>query len=118
MAVLTESLAVSGNQPARRGSPSLEAMPTPFATSRFRHLLITDSPEAARESTAIVVWLGAGDSPPDVATSSCLIVPSSQRAAAIYVAAGPSHFKLALSNPLPFMVLLAEVRTAPALRAA
>jgi hypothetical protein len=118
MAVLTQASAATGSRMSAAAASSLEAEPAPYATPRIRHLLITDSPEAASEATEIVVWLGRRDSPPPVGKEGCLIAPSSLRAAAIYVAAAPSRFKLALSNPLPFMVLLAEVRVAPALRAA
>jgi hypothetical protein len=118
MAVLAAPLGAMGSRTSAAARPTLEAEAAPLATPRIRHLLITDSPEAAIRATGTIVWLGQRDSPPPVGEERCLIAPSSLRAAAIYVAAAPSHFKLALSNPLPFMVLLAEIRAAPALRAA
>ena len=118
MTVLAGPFAATGNRTSAAARPALEAEPAPFAAPRIRRLLITDSPEAASRATETIVWLGQSDSAPPVGNERCLIAPSSLRAAAIYVAAAPSHFKLALSNPLPFMVLLAEIRAAPALRAA
>jgi hypothetical protein len=83
-----------------------------------RSILITDSPAAARAGADVVLWLGPGHAPPDFATGRLVIEPSSPRAAAVYVAAGPARLSLALADPLAFVSLLIEVGQAPALRAA
>ena len=83
-----------------------------------RSILITDSPAAAPMGADVVVWLGRGKPPPDLAAGRLVIEPSSPRAAAVYVAAGPARLRLALTDPLAFVSLLVEVDQAPALRAA
>ena len=82
-----------------------------------RSILITDTPAAANDAD-VVLWLGQGHAPPDLAAGRLLIEPSSPRAAAIYVASGPARLSLALEDPLAFASLLVEVGSAPALRAA
>ncbi len=84
----------------------------------LRRLLITDTAPTVSRVADIVVWVGHGEAPPARAKGQYVIAPSSLRAAASYVAGAPSEFQLALSDPLAFMALLAEVRDAPALRAA
>jgi hypothetical protein len=83
-----------------------------------RSILITDSPAAAPEGADVVLWLGPGHAPPGLSAGRLLIEPSSPRAAAVYVAAGPACVSLALADPLAFASLLVEVGQAPALRAA
>ena len=89
-----------------------------YPRARLRHLLITDSVDAAARSADIVVWLGRGEVPTPLARRRCVVAPAALRAAAVYVAAAHSKFNLALANPLAFMIELAEVRDAPGLRAA
>jgi hypothetical protein len=86
--------------------------------SGIRSILITDSPTAAANEADVVLWLGSGHAPPDLAAGRLLIEPSSPRAAAVYVAAGPARLSLALADPLSFASLVVEVGQAPALRAA
>jgi hypothetical protein len=86
--------------------------------SGFRSILITDSPAAAPAEADVILWLGAGHAPPDLAAGRLLLEPSSPRAAAVYVASGPARFSLALADPLSFASLLVEIGHAPALRAA
>jgi hypothetical protein len=84
-----------------------------------RSILITDSPAAAPNEADVVLWLGLGHAPPDLAAAGRLLIESSSpRAAAVYVAAGPARLSLALADPLAFASLLVEVGRAPALRAA
>lgn len=85
---------------------------------RFRRILVTDSPTAPPRSADVVVWLGEAK-PPEPFGPGCLVVqPSSLRAAAVYVAAGPAEISLSLGDPLQFMQLLADLSAAPALCAA
>ena len=86
--------------------------------ARLRQLLITDSTDVAGRSADIVLWLGAGGAPAPLATRRSVIAPASLRAAAVYVAAAPTEFKLALADPLAFMAVLADVRDARVLSAA
>ncbi|HEX4678186.1 MAG TPA: hypothetical protein VH210_03120 [Gaiellaceae bacterium] len=86
--------------------------------SAIRSILITDSPAAAPKEADVVLWLGSGHAPPDLAAGRLLIEPSSRRAAAVYVAAGPARLSLALADPLSFASLVVEVGQAAALRAA
>ena len=83
-----------------------------------RSILITDSPAADPAGADVVLWLGPGHAPPDLTAGKLVIEPSSPRAAAVYVAAGPARLSLALADPLAFAALLVEVGQAPALRAA
>jgi len=85
--------------------------------ARLRQLLITDSTDVAGRSADIVLWLGAGEAPAPLATRRS-VAPASLRAAAVYVAAAPTEFKLALADPLAFMAVLADVRDARVLSAA
>jgi hypothetical protein len=86
--------------------------------SSVRSILITDSPAAASNGAEVVLWLGRGHAPPDLAAGRLLIEPSSPRAAAVYVAAAPARLSLALADPFSFASLHVEVSHAPALRAA
>jgi hypothetical protein len=86
--------------------------------SSVRSILITDSPAAAPNGADVVLWLGRGHAPADLASGRLLIEPSSPRAAAVYVASGPARLSLALADPLAFASLVVEVGSAPALRAA
>jgi hypothetical protein len=83
-----------------------------------RSILITDSPAASPNGADVVLWLGPGHAPPDLAGGRLLIEPSSPRAAAVYVASGPARLRLALDDALSFASLLVEVGHAPVLRAA
>jgi hypothetical protein len=85
---------------------------------RFRRIHITDSPTACVEAADVVVWLGEDLPPGDLRQGRLVVQPSSLRAAAVYVAAGPAEISLTLERPLEFMLLLADVSAAPALRAA
>ncbi len=89
----------------------------PSPASQLRHLLIADSADAGERPADIVVWLGEGEVPNDLARGRSAVVPSTRRAAALYVASAPARFSLALADPVEFMELLVEVRDAPALRA-
>jgi hypothetical protein len=84
----------------------------------IRSILITDSPAASPDGADVVLWLGPGHAPSELAAGRLLIEPSSARAAAVYVAACPARLSLALADPLPFASLLVEVGNAPVLRAA
>jgi hypothetical protein len=85
---------------------------------RFRRILITDSPRARSHSADVIVWLGRSEPPRTLGHGRLIVQPSSLRAAAVYVAAGPAEISLALGEPLEFMQLLAGVSAAPALCAA
>jgi hypothetical protein len=84
----------------------------------LRSITITDSPTAAVQGADVVLWLGEGHAPADLAAGRLLIEPSSPRAAAVYVASGPARLRLSLTDPLSFVSLLVEVGRAPVLRAA
>ena len=85
---------------------------------RFRRIHITDSSAACVGSADVVVWLGGEEPPGDLREGRLVVQPSSLRAAAVYVAAGPAEISLSLARPLDFMLLLADVSAAPALCAA
>jgi hypothetical protein len=84
----------------------------------IRSILITDSLGAAASAADVVLWLGPGRAPRELGVGRVVIEPSSPRAAAVYVAAGPARLSLCLADPLAFASLLIEVGQAPALRAA
>jgi hypothetical protein len=83
----------------------------------LRHILVADAP-SPRPEADVVVWLGRGRAPQELADGKLVLEPSSARAAAVYVAAAPAELHLALAEPLEFLSLLLEVRGQPALRAA
>jgi hypothetical protein len=87
---------------------------------RLRSLLITDSATVALDGVDVVLWLGPGRAPAAFAAGSDRIVlePSSAHAAAVYASSDPARIRLALADPLPFVVMLVDVARAPALRAA
>jgi hypothetical protein len=84
----------------------------------FRRILIADVACRRRDSD-LILWLGEGPLPPEMADGRLVLYPSSLRAGAVYVVgAAPAVLQLALAEPLEFMALVAEVRRFPALRAA
>ena len=83
----------------------------------IRRILVTDTPARSGDSD-VVLWLGAGPPPAELAEHALVVESSSARAAAVFVAAEPAVLRLSLARPLEFLSLVADLSRAPALRAA
>ena len=85
----------------------------------LRRILVTDDPGLSTIETDVVVWLGRGSAPRQVSRHGLVVQPSSLRSAALYLATErAAEVKLALRDPMSFVLELLRVRAEPALRAA
>jgi hypothetical protein len=82
----------------------------------LRRITILDQPSTSPPRADVVLALG--NAPVAADPSTLVLHPSSAEAAARYLLASPAVFRLCLDDPLAFLALVADLRRAPALRAA